>query len=174
MFLSRIHRKKGISNLIEVFKELNPSNWNLNIVGSGNKKFVQNLKEITGKKFLNKKILFLGFKNNFQKIEYFKKSDIFVLPSYSENFGIVVPEALSFGLPVLTTKKTPWNNLNENNCGWSINTGKVSLKISLKKIFKINHKHLLKMRKNAKKLSKNYEWSEVAKKFEKNYYNLYS
>jgi len=172
LFLSRIHKKKGIEILIEVFKELNPPSWNLEIIGTGEKKFVEKLKQKSGKNFINKKIFFLGFKNSHQKKKYFKSSDIFVLPSYSENFGIVVPEALSFGVPVLTTKSTPWKDLKENNCGWWINTGKVSLKKTLKKIFILNQKQISKMRIKAKRLSKNYEWPKVAKKFENTYYKL--
>lgn len=173
LYLSRLHKKKGILDLIEAFKELNPQKWKLKIVGSGEKKFIDNLKNKTGKNLINKKIFFYGFKNNIHKIKFFQNSDIFVLPSYSENFGIVVAEALSFGLPVLTTKATPWSHIKLNNCGWWITPGKENLKNCLKIIFN-NDINLKKMGKNAKILSEKFIWSKVAKKFEKVYLNYYN
>ena len=43
-----------------------------------------------------------------QKEEIFLNSDCFLLPSKSENFGMSIVEALSYGVPVLTTEETPW------------------------------------------------------------------
>ena len=50
-------------------------------------------------------------------MSYYKKSDIFLLLSQSENYGIVVPEALTMGTPVIVTKRTALNEfLNEPGC----------------------------------------------------------
>ena len=169
LFLSRLHEKKGIINLINIFKELNPSNWSLNIVGSGNKYFLRDLVQLARKNYSGNNIQFLGFADDEKKKMIFKKSDIFVLPSYSENFGIVVAEALSYGLPVLTTKNTPWSILSKYKCGWHIKNNKKILKIYLSHIFKIEDKRLIEMSKNAKKLSNKFKWPIIAKEFN----NLY-
>lgn len=46
--------------------------------------------------------------------------DLFFLPTFGENFGHVIAEALSAGLPVLISDRTPWRNLKENSIGWDI------------------------------------------------------
>ena len=45
-----------------------------------------------------------------------------MLPSYSENFGIVIAEALAYGVPVLTTNSTPWAAVSDRGCGWCVDT----------------------------------------------------
>ena len=45
---------------------------------------------------------------------------MFVAPSYFENFGQSIAEALATGIPVITTTGTPWKDLKDKNCGWWI------------------------------------------------------
>lgn len=44
----------------------------------------------------------------------------FILPTFHENFGHVIYEALSFGIPVIISDQTPWRNLEEQSVGWDI------------------------------------------------------
>lgn len=48
----------------------------------------------------------------------YRNADLFILPSHTENFGMVVGEAMSHGLPVITTHGAPWQGLEEHDCGW--------------------------------------------------------
>ena len=169
LYLSRINEKKGIQNLIEVFQEINPKNWRLDIVGTGKKKYIEYLKSKLNSEILNNKIYFLGFKNDKEKAKNFLNSDIFILPSFSENFGIVVPEAMSYGLPIITTKETPWFEIKKNNCGWWIKSDKLSLKNCLSKVFQLSSKEIFYMGNNARKNSYKYRWINV----KNDYLNLY-
>ena len=61
--------------------------------------------------------IFTGPLNDDAKWDAYDRADLFVLPTYSENFGIVVAEALWARVPVITTKGTPWSELEEYKCG---------------------------------------------------------
>jgi glycosyltransferase involved in cell wall biosynthesis len=48
----------------------------------------------------------------------FLSADVFVLPTFTENFGVVVAEAMSYGIPVLTIRGAPWSLLETHKAGW--------------------------------------------------------
>ena len=55
--------------------------------------------------------------------EIFSKYDAFVFPTFSENYGHVIAEALSVGIPVIISDQTPWRDLELSGCGWDIPLG---------------------------------------------------
>lgn len=116
MFISRLHEKKGLSLLFKAMLDL-PSHFTLDIYGTGEEDFVSKLKAQVVDDHLTKRIRFHGHVDGEQKSAAFKNADLFVLPSYSENFGIVIAEALAHRLPVVTTTRTPWTALEKNGCG---------------------------------------------------------
>jgi len=66
----------------------------------------------------NMSVVFSGPKSDGAKWESYARADVFVLPSYSENFGLVIAEALYAGVPVIATKdRTPWSELVSEGCG---------------------------------------------------------
>ena len=80
-----------------------------------------------------------------KKWDAYYRADLFVLPTYSENFGIVVAEALWAGVPVITTKGTPWKDLVDHNCGWWIEVGVEPLVEALKEAMSISPEELREM-----------------------------
>lgn len=133
LFLSRIHPKKGLNNLLKAWSELDVTGWELIIAGSGDHNYISELFCLCKKLKIESSVKFVGYLDGQKKDDAFKCAKIFVLPSYSENFGIAILEALSFGLPVITTKDTPWSNLDKDGCGWTIDVGVDPLKSALQK-----------------------------------------
>ena len=65
-------------------------------------------------------VQFVGYVEGRDKLRLLTEADVMVLPSYSENYGMAVAEALACRRPVITTTATPWSALVENKCGWQI------------------------------------------------------
>lgn len=95
---------------------------------------------------------FVGWIYDKDKWNLIKESDIFVLPTYSENFGIVIAEALACGTPVITTKGAPWQDLETWNCGWWIERDVDSLVGALKEFLKLDEFELERMGRNGRQL----------------------
>ena len=94
--------------------------WILRIAGpdeAGHQKQVERAVSAAG---LGEVVSFTGPIEPHMKKSAFLDADLFVLPTHSESFGMVVAEALAHGLPVLTTTAAPWSILRERGCGWSV------------------------------------------------------
>jgi glycosyltransferase involved in cell wall biosynthesis len=117
MFLSRIHPKKGVEHLIQAMNYL-PAEFSLDIYGTGDVAYLEYIRRIAVG--FGDRVRLHGEIHGAEKLEAFRKADLFILPSFSENFGIVVAEALAHGVPVVTTTATPWGDLEKRGCGLSI------------------------------------------------------
>lgn len=120
LFLSRIHRVKGIEILIDAWKLSSPQGWQLKIAGPDEENYIATIKQKIKTLNLDESIQILDPVYDEEKINLYTKSSLFILPSYSENFGLVIVEAMMAGLPVITTNKTPWIDLDERGVGWTI------------------------------------------------------
>jgi glycosyltransferase involved in cell wall biosynthesis len=110
--------------------------------------------------------------NKKKKFKIFDNYDLMILPSYSENFGMIVLESLARGLPVLTTVSTPWLNIKNKNAGWVINSSYNHLKLVLKKIFLYPEKEFTIKSMNAINLAKKFTWKNISKIYVKTYCKL--
>jgi glycosyltransferase involved in cell wall biosynthesis len=119
LFISRIHPKKGLLLLLEAIKQgFNSDDFLLVIAGVDEGGHENELKNIVLSDGLSHLVKFVGPLFGDDKVDAFAAADIFILPTLSENFGIVVIEALSAGVPVITTKGAPWKDLDTYDCGW--------------------------------------------------------
>jgi len=173
LFLSRIHPKKGIEILIEAWSKLDISirqNWQIKIAGNGDDNYILNLKKLIEDMGLENEIFIIGPQFNLDKLNVLQTSDLFVLPTYSENFGIVVLEALANCIPVITTKGAPWEDLKIHGAGWWIDIGVDPLVIALTEALQLENSKLHHMGMNGRKLvENNYTIEIVAQKMIKLY-----
>lgn len=163
LFMSRIHPKKGLSDLIEAWSKLRPHGWILRIVGpdDGHEKVIRSLIQQRDLKDLVK---IVGPKYDEDRANEFASADLFILPTYSENFGIVIAEALSYGLPVVTTTAAPWSSLRKYNCGWWIKPGVSSLTDNLPSALDLSDDERIGMGIRARQLAMQFRWAGTALK----------
>ena len=126
LFVSRMHPKKGVLELVEAWSKLSSASsvvkdWCCELVytvnGDFEREYEAKVKAKVKELRLENQFIFTGALNDDEKWEAYDRADLFVLPTYSENFGIVVAEALWAGVPVITTKGTPWKELEDRKCG---------------------------------------------------------
>ena len=107
LFLGRLHPKKGCDVLLESFAEafLHDPEWRLVMAGPDQIGWRTELEQIASRCGIGRRVTWTGMLNEFERWGAYRASDVFVLPSHQENFGIVVAEALASGLPVLLSDK---------------------------------------------------------------------
>lgn len=132
LFLSRIHPKKGLLDLVTAWSRVRPANWKIRIVGADEANHLRDVRAAVDDAGLDDVVFFTDHLSGAEKWEAYRSADVFVLPSYSENFGLVIAEALGCGLPVITTQATPWAELAEADCGWWVPTGPDALEQALR------------------------------------------
>jgi glycosyltransferase involved in cell wall biosynthesis len=132
LYLGRLHPEKGLECLLQAWKLINKigHGWSLRIVGPGTPEYVCRLRKIISDDNLSD--VFFG-DAIFGKDKYteYRNAAYFVLPSFTENFGVSVAEALSMKVPAIANKGSPWEDLNTYNCGWWIESGPESLASAL-------------------------------------------
>lgn len=167
LFLSRLHPIKGVCELIEAWSEIRPPGWNLVIAGPDENGYSAVVRRCITKHGLEEVVRMIGPVEGEAKWRLYQKSDLFILPTYSENFGIVVAEALSMGVPVITTKGAPWQVLIEEKCGWWIDIGVEPLTRSIKEATSLNRDLLREMGSRGRRLAeRSFSWDLIAEKME--------
>ena len=168
LFLSRIHPKKGLDFLIDAVAMLKSrmKGFKITIAGNGSLDYIKILKHKIEKNGLSDIFEFIGPVYGNDKWALYKNADLFVLPTFSENFGIVIAESLASGTPVITTDGTPWRELNELKCGWCTEIGTLPTVNALKEFLLCSEKELEKMGKNGRKLvEEKYSSTYIAQQF---------
>lgn len=138
LFLGRLHFKKGIENLIAACGLLrerdSPAFVRLTIAGGGDEKYAAKLHREISMRGLDDYIKMIGEVTGDDKERVFAEADILVAPSHSENFGMVVVEALARGVPVIASTGMPWQVVEEQGCGLWVDNEPTSLAEAIEKM----------------------------------------
>jgi glycosyltransferase involved in cell wall biosynthesis len=120
-------------------------------------------------------VIFTGPVFDGQKTLLYQQADLFLLPSHSENFGVVILEALACGVPVITTKGAPWQQLEDvgrpdretgqpARAGWWIDIGVEPLVIALRQAMRATDSERAAIGDNGRWFARErYSWSAAAR-----------
>ncbi len=114
LFYSRFHSKKRVLELIDLWLSKQRGDWVLLLVGIPEEYTVNQLDAYVLRNDGTRRII---VQDGAGHPPPYAASSLFLLPSHSENFGLVVAEALVRGVPVLATDTTPWGGLTANDAG---------------------------------------------------------
>jgi glycosyltransferase involved in cell wall biosynthesis len=177
LFLGRLHPNKGLNMLLNAWKAVEDKfpDWKLIIVGpheglydNGKDYFSKVLNLV--KELDIKRIEFSGALYGRNKWQAYADADLFVLPSYSENFGMTVAEALASGIPAIVTKGAPWSGLESQNAGWWINIGEDYLVETFNESLSLSQEKLKDMGQNGRKwMEKDFSWQSIGQRMGETY-----
>ena len=169
--LGRYHKVKGFDILINSVELLKSQNISLSlfIAGEdyGEKGFLKNLID---KKSLNDTVFLLNHLNGEEKKSFLSNADLFVLASHSESFGMVYLEALAVGTPVIASKNTPWQEVEENDCGRYVVNSPEKIAAVIQEM--INSDLMLKGKNGIKLVKDRYLWESITESFNQKFKSI--
>lgn len=172
MYLGRIHPKKNLELLINAWAELAPKfpDWHLDIVGPIEENpYALKLQSSVNSRGLAR-IKFSGPAYGEQKLDKYINSDLFVLPTFSENFGMVVAESLMCGTPTLVSRGAPWPDLEKEKCGFITSLNPPDFTSKLANALAKDQAELEKMGKAGKAwMERAFSWDRIALDHQKCY-----
>jgi glycosyltransferase involved in cell wall biosynthesis len=123
LFMSRLDRKKGLDLLLPALERLQTAGWDFHFVLAGgnpqDSEYVAEIERAIALSSLQQRTTITGFVRGEIKLALLQDADLFVLPSYYENFGIAVAEAMATGTPVVISNGIHiWQEIERAGAGW--------------------------------------------------------
>lgn len=163
LFLSRVHPKKGLLNLVQAWSRLALRNWRLRLAGPNEGGHLDEVMALARRLGIHESVDYLGEVDGERKAATYRDADLFVLPTFSENFGVVVAEALAHGVPVITTRGAPWADLEAHHCGWWIDIGVDPLVEALRAAMALSDDERQAMGARGREYVRRYDWEAIAR-----------
>ena len=167
VFFSRISPQKGLDMLLQAMDQLRGKldGWLLVVCGHNQDGHETELRKLSTDHRLDDHVLFAGPIYGDEKNDAFAAAEVFVLPSRSEGAPMVVLEAMAAGLPVMTTKAAPWEDLPKNDCGWWGEISVDSIRESLDEVLGCGSERLAEKGRKAKQLvAREHTWEVAARR----------
>lgn len=167
LFLSRLSQQKGLDMLIRAWSQVVGKHPNavLVIAGPDYLQYGNYIRNFSQKSPDRDSIFFTGNVERQRKMALYSRADVFVLPSHSENFGIVVAESLASAIPVITTRATPWSELEKYDCGRWVAVDEKEIGSAIDELLRMTDKERSEMGQRGKDfILANYTWDIAARK----------
>ncbi len=159
LLIGRLDPIKGIENLLQALKILD-ERVSLTICGTGEPGYKSSLRTLVSDLGLSQRVYFSGHVDGEEKSRAFRNADICVVPSYTENFAMVVAEALAHGVPVIASRGAPWKELTQRQCGSWVENDPASL---VQAITGMRGLDLSRMGRNGRQwMEESFSWEAVA------------
>lgn len=168
LFLSRLHPKKGVTELLDAWGAVagRAADWHLVIAGPGEAGYRAQLERQVAAGRLPR-VTLTGPLAGAEKEGAFAGAGVFVLPTHSENFGLVIAEALGRGVPVLTTRAAPWSGIVQEGCGWWIEMRPPELAAALEAALATPREERGRMGQRGRRwIEAQYGWANVAREMQ--------
>ncbi len=165
LYLGRLHPKKGLTELLSAWVRLASErpDWILRIVGPDEDEHRTELEKMAAQ-MKARRIVFGGPVYGAEKANILRESDLFVLPTRNENFGLAVAEALAAGVPAIVSRGAPWSGLETERCGWWVDRGVEPLLVALRVATAIPDAELRSMgRRGHSWMARDFGWDRIAR-----------
>lgn len=163
LFLSRVHPVKGLLNLVQAWAKLAPVGWRLCIAGPDEAGHLREVLALVRELALQGSVDYVGAVDGLTKSALYNAADVFVLPTFTENFGLVVAEALAHSLPVITTRGAPWADLETYGCGWWVDIGVDPMILALREAMGLSDEDRRAMGARGRAYVRRYDWDDIAR-----------
>ena len=170
LFLSRLQKKKGLDLLgaaaHELREDLQRGGWSIVVAGPEEDDSLASLRHYLEEHRLTHLFSIRPPVDGSEKWDLLSNASLFVLPTHSENFGLVIAESLAAATPVITTTATPWQEIGAAGCGWWVDPDVTALTAALREATALSHRQRLDMGRRGRELvTSRYSWPAVAKRF---------
>ena len=173
LFVGRIYPVKGLMNVVRAAGELKDCKILFRIVGPDQAGYQAELMSEAERLGVLAMFDWAGAKYGEELSDEYDNCDMLILPSFTENFGATVVDALSHGKPALASIFTPWKILEEYNCGWWVSNEPQDLAKVFRAIVALNWDELNEMGQRGRKLvEEKYTWGAVCDAMVKGYKEL--
>jgi glycosyltransferase involved in cell wall biosynthesis len=165
LFLGRLDPKKGIENLLLACQRLlsDPGfDWSLTVAGSGAPDYEASLRALAERVGVSSRTTFTGSVESEAKERVFREADVLVMPSHTENFGMVIVEALARGVPVIASTRAPWAEVETVRCGLHVDPAPESLADAIRRIATLPRREM--GERGRRWVSSTFDWASVAER----------
>ena len=163
--IGRLEKEKGFNDLMKVISKIENEDVYLNIFGDGSE--MEYLKSLSKELGIYKKIKFWGYRSPRFISKYLKKSSLYVMTSLEESFGLVLIEAMSYGVPCIAFDSAKGaTSIIDDSCGYIVKDRNIDEMANIiDSYLKMSLKEKRKLGKNARTNSKKYEFNNIKKEW---------